>query len=36
MDGVELARQIAAELHARGVAAGRDPWKPYVLISTEK
>lgn len=35
MDGVELARQIAAELHARGVAAGRDPWKPYDFAVAE-
>lgn len=29
MDGVELARQVAAELHARLVASGADPWSPY-------
>ncbi|RWD31649.1 MAG: ImmA/IrrE family metallo-endopeptidase [Mesorhizobium sp.] len=35
MDGVELARQIAAELHARLVASGVDPWKPYELAVAE-
>ncbi|MBM2713493.1 UvrD-helicase domain-containing protein [Mesorhizobium caraganae] len=29
MDSVELARQVAAELHARLVASGSDPWSPY-------
>jgi len=31
MDSVELARQVAAELHARLVAAGADPWSPYAF-----
>jgi superfamily I DNA/RNA helicase len=35
MDGVELARQIAAELHARLVAAGADPWSPYEFAVAE-
>jgi len=35
MDGVELARQIAAELHARLVAGGADPWSPYDLAVAE-
>lgn len=35
MDGVELARQIAAELHARLVAAGTDPWSPYEFVVAE-
>jgi len=32
MDAVELARQTAAELHAKAVAAGADPWKPYTFV----
>lgn len=35
MDGVELARQIAAELHANAVAAGADPWDPYAFAVAE-
>jgi len=29
MDAVELARQVAAQLHDSAVARGLDPWKPY-------
>lgn len=35
MDAVELARQIASELHARTVAAGYDPWRPYDFAVAE-
>lgn len=35
MDGVELARQVAAELHARLVASGVDPWSPYEFAVAE-
>jgi superfamily I DNA/RNA helicase len=35
MDSVELARQVAAELHARLVASGADPWLPYDFAVTE-
>src|ERR1700761_9404358 len=35
MDGVELARQIAAELHARLVAGGANPWSPYDFAVAE-
>ncbi|MES9995736.1 UvrD-helicase domain-containing protein [Desulfovibrio aminophilus] len=35
MDAVELARQIAAELHARAVAEGNDPWYPYSFAVAE-
>lgn len=35
MDSVELARQVAAELHARLVAAGADPWSPYDFAVAE-
>ncbi len=35
MDSVELARQIAAELHARLVASGADPWSPYDFAVAE-
>ncbi|RUV04198.1 ImmA/IrrE family metallo-endopeptidase, partial [Mesorhizobium sp. M1A.F.Ca.IN.020.03.2.1] len=35
MDGVELTRQIAAELHDRLVASGADPWSPYDLAVAE-
>jgi superfamily I DNA/RNA helicase len=35
MDGVELARQIAAELHARLIASGADPWSPYDFAVAE-
>lgn len=29
MDGVELARQIAADLHRQALSDGHDPWQPY-------
>lgn len=35
MDSVELARQVAAELHARLVASGADPWLPYDFAIAE-
>ncbi|MBB3355575.1 superfamily I DNA/RNA helicase [Rhizobium sp. BK049] len=35
MDGVELARQIAAELHANAVANGVSPWDPYAFAVAE-
>ena len=35
MDGVELARQIAARLHAEAVARGADPWRPYEFAVAE-
>ncbi|MBZ9739951.1 UvrD-helicase domain-containing protein [Mesorhizobium sp. CO1-1-4] len=35
MDSVELARQVAAELHARLVASGTDPWSPYDFAVAE-
>jgi superfamily I DNA/RNA helicase len=35
MDSVELARQIAAELHARLVVSGADPWSPYEFAVAE-
>lgn len=35
MDGVELARQVAAEIHARLVDTGADPWKPYEFAVAE-
>jgi Zn-dependent peptidase ImmA (M78 family) len=35
MDSVELARQVAAELHAGLVAAGADPWSPYDFAVAE-
>ena len=35
MDSVELARQAAAELHARLVASGIDPWSPYDFAIAE-
>ncbi|HHZ8328449.1 TPA: UvrD-helicase domain-containing protein [Pseudomonas aeruginosa] len=35
MDGVEIARQVAAELHARLVASGADPWSPYDFAVAE-
>ena len=35
MDGVELARQIAARLHAEAVARGSDPWRPYEFAVAE-
>lgn len=35
MDAVELARQSAAELHARTVASGHDPWRPLAFVVAE-
>ena len=35
MDSVELARQVAAELHASLIASGADPWSPYVFAVAE-
>ncbi|RWH94139.1 MAG: ImmA/IrrE family metallo-endopeptidase [Mesorhizobium sp.] len=35
MDSVELARQVAAELYARLVASGADPWSPYDFAVAE-
>ncbi|MFK4488897.1 UvrD-helicase domain-containing protein [Bradyrhizobium sp. USDA 336] len=35
MDGVELARQAAANLHFQAVASGLDPWKPYEFAVAE-
>lgn len=35
MDSVELARQVAAELHARLVTSGADPWAPYDFALAE-
>ncbi|MBN9292159.1 MAG: UvrD-helicase domain-containing protein, partial [Hyphomicrobium denitrificans] len=35
MDSVELARQVAAELHARLVASGADPWSSYDFAVAE-
>jgi len=35
MESVELARQVAAELHARLVASGADPWSPYDFAVAE-
>ena len=35
MDGVEFARQVAAELHAALVASGSDPWSPYAFALAE-
>lgn len=35
MDGVELARRIAAELHRQAVARGVDPWSPYAFAVAE-
>lgn len=35
MDGAELARQVAAELHASLVASGADPWSPYDFAVAE-
>ncbi|TKD47292.1 MAG: ImmA/IrrE family metallo-endopeptidase [Mesorhizobium sp.] len=35
MDSVELARQVAAALHARLVASGADPWSPYDFAIAE-
>lgn len=35
MDAVELARQIAADLHYQAVAIGHDPWRPYEFAVAE-
>ena len=35
MDSIEVARQIAADLHARAVAAGDDPWEPMAFALAE-
>lgn len=35
MDGVELARQIAADLHDQAVARGHDPWRPLEFAKAE-
>ena len=35
MDAVELARQIAADLHRQAVANGHDPWRPYEFAIAE-
>lgn len=35
MDGVELARQIATELHQDAVERGLDPWSPYAFAVSE-
>ncbi|NKN09564.1 UvrD-helicase domain-containing protein [Rhizobium laguerreae] len=35
MDGVELARQVAAELHAHLVESGSNPWSPYDFVVAE-
>jgi superfamily I DNA/RNA helicase len=35
MDAAELARQIAAKLHAEAVAIGLDPWRPYDFAVAE-
>ena len=35
MEGVELARQVAAELHSRAVAGGADPESPYAFAVAE-
>lgn len=35
MDAVEVARQVAADLHARAVATGLDPWHPYAFVMAE-
>lgn len=35
MDGVELARQIAADLHRQAHANGQDPWQPYEFALAE-
>ena len=35
MGGVELARQLAAELHIRAVTAGANPWDPYAFAVAE-
>jgi hypothetical protein len=35
MDGVELARQVAADLHLQAVLRGLDPWQPYEFVMAE-
>lgn len=35
MNGVELARQIAADLYYQAVAKGIDPWEPYSFVIAE-
>lgn len=35
MDSVELARQVAAELHAHLVESGANPWAPYEFVVAE-
>lgn len=35
MHGVELIRHIAAELHAKAVVEGDDPWRPYEFAVKE-
>lgn len=35
MDGVELARQIAADLHRQILSNGHDPWRPYEFAVAE-
>ena len=35
MDGIELARQAAAELHGQAVASGLDPWRSYEFVAAE-
>lgn len=35
MDGIELARQVAADLHTQAVARGEDPQHPYVFVVAE-
>ena len=35
MDGIEIARKIAADLHRQAVEKGRDPWQPYEFTVAE-
>ncbi len=35
MDSIEVARQIAASLHAELVGNGHDPWQPFQFVSAE-
>ena len=35
MDGVELARHIATDLHQQAVSNGHDPWRPYEFAVAE-
>ena len=35
MDGVELAQQIAADLHRTALSNGHDPWRPYEFVVAE-